>query len=267
MIKKIRSTINVKTIKRKFLCYHVKVASRVKTGYNRHMKLSILIPAYNEERYIEQIISEIKAVDLSSLGITQKEVILIDDGSTDLTVKKATSLMPSIKVIHHIKNQGKGAALSSGMPHATGDIILIQDADLEYHPSEYPTLLKPMILGNEDVVYGSRFLSRPRPKNMRLPYFIANKMGIFLINLMNGTSLTDPMTCFKFFKRRALQGMQLTCRGFGTDAELTVKITKRGYKIKEVAIPYEARTFKEGKKCYPQCSLNILWSIIKFSLK
>ncbi|MFH1854168.1 MAG: glycosyltransferase family 2 protein [Candidatus Omnitrophota bacterium] len=227
------------------------------------MKITILIPAYNEEHYIGQIISEIKSVDLSSLGITQKEVIIIDDGSTDKTVEKAVSVMPSVKVIHHIKNQGKGAALSSGIPRATGDIILIQDADLEYRPSEYPTLLKPIVTENADVVYGSRFLGRPRPQNMRLAYFIANKLGIFLINLLYGINLTDPMTCFKVFKKHTLEGIQLTFKGFGTDAELTAKIAKHGYKIKEVAIPYKARTFKEGKKCYPHCSLNILWSIIR----
>lgn len=229
------------------------------------MKISILIPAYNEEQYIEHIMSEIKSVDLSPLGIKQKEVIIIDDGSSDRTVQKAVSIMPSAKVIHHIKNQGKGAALSSGIPRATGDIILIQDADLEYSPSQYPALLKPIILENADVVYGSRFLGRPRPRNMRLAYFVANKLGIFLINLFYGLHITDPMTCFKVFKRQVMEGIRLTCKGFGIDTELTAKITRRGYKIKEVAIPYKARTFKEGKKCYPHCSLNILWSIIKYS--
>lgn len=230
------------------------------------MKISILIPAYNEELYIQQIMGEIKSIDLVPLGISEKEILLINDGSTDKTVEKAVSVIPSTKVIHHSKNQGKGAALSSGLQHATGDIILIQDADMEYSPTLYPILLEPILKENVDVVYGSRFLGRSRPGNMKLPYFLANKMGTLLINLMNGIYLTDPMTCFKVFKRHVIEGMALTSKGFGTDAELTAKVTKRGFKIKEVAIPYKARTFKEGKKCYPHCSLNILWSIIKYSL-
>ena len=229
------------------------------------MKISILIPAYNEELFIQRIMSEIKSTDLAPLGISEKEILLINDGSTDKTVEKAMSIMPAIKVIHHAQNQGKGAALSSGLKHATGDIIIIQDADLEYSPALYPLLLEPILKNNADVVYGSRFLGRPRPKGMRSPYFLANKLGTMLTNLMNGTHLTDPMTCFKVFRRSVIEGMELTFKGFGTDAELNAKITRRGFKIKEVAIPYKARTFKEGKKCYPHCSLNILWSIIKNS--
>ena len=230
------------------------------------MKLSILIPAYNEELSIQEIMSEIRSLDLSRLEILEKEIILINDGSTDKTVEKALKVIPDIKVIHHIKNQGKGAALTSGMPHATGDIIIIQDADLEYRPSLYPALLKPIIEGNADIVYGSRFLQKPHPENMRMSYFLANRLGRFFVNFLNGLHLTDPMTCFKVFRKKTLEGIKLTCKGFGTDVELTAKVTKKGFKIKEVAVPYKARTFKEGKKFHPSCSLNVLWSLLKHSL-
>lgn len=231
----------------------------------KDVRLSILIPAYNEELSIQEVMSEIKSVDLSRAGISEKEIILIDDGSTDRTVEKATSVIPDTKVVHHTKNLGKGAALISGIPHATGDIILIQDADLEYSPSLYPILLRPIIEENADIVYGSRFLCRRHPENMRQSYFLANLFGTFLVNILNGIHLTDPMTCFKVFRKNTLEGIKLTCKGFGTDAELTAKVTKRGFKIKEVSIPYKARTFKEGKKFHPFCSLNVLWSIIKDS--
>ena len=230
------------------------------------MKLSILIPAYNEELSIQKVLMEIKAVNLSSCGISEKEIILIDDGSTDKTVEKVHSSMPNVKVIHHIKNKGKGASLASGIPQATGDIILIQDADLEYSPSLYPSLLKPIIEKKTDIVYGSRFLHKGHPQDMRFSYFIANRIGTFLVNVLNRIHLTDPMTCFKIFRRRALEGIKLTCKGFGTDSELTSKVTKRGFLIKEVAIPYKARTFKEGKKFHPICSLNVLWAIIRYSI-
>ena len=230
------------------------------------MKLSILIPAYNEEASVQTIMREIKALDLSSCGISEKEIILINDGSTDKTVEKATAVIPDTKVIHHVKNQGKGAALSSGIPHATGDIILIQDADLEYSPSLYPLLLKPITQDNADIVYGSRFFNNKHPEKMRLAYSLANRFGTGLTNLLYGTRLTDAMTCFKVFKKHTLEGIKLTCKGFGTDTELTAKVSKKGFKIKEVAIPYKARTFKEGKKFHPLCSLNVLWSILKYSL-
>ncbi len=230
------------------------------------MKLSILIPAYNEEGSIQQIIREIISVDLSSCNINQKEIILIDDGSTDKTVDKATSAFPRIKVIHHLKKQGKGAALASGIPEASGDIIIVQDADLEYSPNLYPSLLNPIIQGKADIVYGSRFLHNAHPENMRMLYFLANQFGTLLINTLNGLHLTDPQTCLKVFKKNTLAGIDLACKGFGIDSELTIKVSKKGFKIKEVAIPYKARTFKEGKKFYPLCSLNVLQSITRFSL-
>lgn len=230
------------------------------------MKLSILIPAYNEERSISQVMQEIKSLNLISCGISEKEVILIDDGSTDMTVEKATAVMPSARVIRHVKNQGKGAGLISGIAHATGDVIIIQDADLEYSPSLYPALLKPVTQENVDVVYGSRFLANPHPVGMKMSYFLANRFGNFLTNILCKTSLTDCMTCFKIFKKHALKGVTLECKGFGIESELTAKISKAGFKIKEVAIPYKARTFKEGKKFKRIYSLGVLWAVIKYSL-
>ncbi|MBU1006274.1 MAG: glycosyltransferase family 2 protein [Candidatus Omnitrophica bacterium] len=230
------------------------------------MKLTILIPAYNESLSIETIMREIKALDLSSCGITKREIILIDDASTDGTVKKATSVIPETKVIYHSKNQGKGAALATGLPHTTGDIILIQDADLEYRPSLYPALLRPMVEQNADIVYGSRFLGIKRPKDMKTPYYLANLFGTWLTNKLLKTSLTDSMTCFKLFKKEVLSGVKLKTKGFGADAELTAKAVKKGFKITEVAIPYKARTFKEGKKYRPILSIFVLWSIIKYGI-
>jgi len=230
------------------------------------MKLSILIPAYNEESSIAQVMQEIKLLNLASCSVSEKEIILIDDGSTDKTVEKATSVIPPTRVIRHVKNQGKGASLISGIAHATGDIIIIQDADLEYSPSLYPSLLKPIIEENIDVVYGSRFLANPHPAGMKMSYFLANRFGNFLTNMLCKTSLTDCMTCFKVFKKHVLNGAALKSRGFGIEPELTAKISKAGFKIKEVAIPYKARTFKEGKKFKRIYSLGVLWDIIKYSL-
>ncbi len=231
------------------------------------LKLSILIAAYNEEQSIRGVLQEIKDLNLSSCNISEKEIILIDDGSTDKTVEKALSIMPNIKVIHHIKNRGKGASLASGIVYATGNIILIQDADPEYKPSLYPLLLAPIVWGEADIVYGSRFLDKKRPDDMKLAYFLANRFGSMLMNLLNGIHLTDGMTCFKVFKKHTLKGVTITSKGFGADAaELTAKVTKKGFKIKEVPIPYKARTFKEGKKFHPINSLNVLWAILKYSL-
>jgi len=230
------------------------------------MKLSILIPAYNEEGSIAQIMREIKALDLSSCGVSEKELILIDDGSTDKTVEKATAVIPATRVIRHVKNQGKGAALISGIAHATGDAIIIQDADLEYSPSLYPSLLKPIIEENMDIVYGSRFLAQPHPAGMKMSYFLANRFGNFLTNILCNTALTDCMTCFKVFKKHTLRDIVLESRGFGIEPELTAKVSKRGFKIKEVPIPYKARTFKEGKKFKRIHSVGVLWAIIKYSL-
>ena len=234
------------------------------SGISKGVRLSILIAAYNEEGSICKVLSEIKNVDLSSCGISEKEVILIDDGSTDKTVENARSMFPDVKIIHHTNNKGKGAALASGILHGTGDIVLIQDADLEYSPILYPLLLKPIVRERADIVYGSRFLDKRHPEGMRFLYFLANIVGTLLTNLLYGVHLTDPMTCFKVFSKYALKDIELTSKGFGVDAELTAKTSRKGFKIMEVAIPYRARSFTEGKKFHPACSLDVLLAIIKY---
>lgn len=231
------------------------------------MKLSILIPAYNEERSIAEVIRQMRSIELSHLGISEKEIILINDGSCDKTVEKAMSRSPVIQVVNHIKNQGKGASIISGIKYATGDIIIIQDADLEYSPYFYPQLLKPIIEENLDIVYGSRFLKQGHPDKMRMSYFLANRFGTSLVNILCGSHLTDVMTCLKVFRIDALKKLNLLSKDFGIDAELTIKAIKAGYRIKEIPITYKARTFKEGKKFKPIYSLGVLWAILYYSTR
>lgn len=231
------------------------------------MKLSILIPAYNEERSIAEVIRQVRSIELSHLGISEKEIILINDGSRDKTVEKAMSRSPAIQVVNHIKNQGKGASVISGIKYATGDIIIIQDADLEYSPCFYPQLLKPIIEENLDIVYGSRFSKQGHPDKMRMSYFLANRFGTSLVNILCGSHLTDVMTCLKVFRIDALKKLNLLSKDFGIDAELTIKAIKAGYRIKEIPITYKARTFKEGKKFKPIYSLGVLWTILYYSTR
>ena len=242
------------------------------------MKLSIIIPAYNEESTIEEIISKVQAVPLP--GGISREIVIVNDGSKDRTADilsrfsgqapPVAVLMPDTHrssgqaevVIVHQSNQGKTAALLTGFKNATGDILLVQDADLEYDPYQYSKLLQPILDGRAEVVYGSRFLGRidgMEPINRW-----ANKISNRTFSFLYGVDLTDINTCYKVFTRRVLEGMVLTSRNFAFETEFTVKLLSRGYTIKEVAIDYTARTRKAGKKIKWSTALEMFWPIIKY---
>jgi len=225
------------------------------------MKLSIVIPAHNEESTIEEIISKVQAVSLP--GGISREIVIVNDGSKDRTADILSRFSGQVDmVIVHQSNQGKTAALLTGFKNATGDILLIQDADLEYDPHQYPKLLQPILEGRTEVVYGSRFLGRidgMEPINR-----CANKISNWTFSFLYGVDLTDINTCYKVFTRRVWEGMVITSRNFAFETEFTVKLFSRGYTIKEVPIDYTARSRKAGKKIKWSTALEMFWPIIKY---
>lgn len=225
------------------------------------MKLSIIIPVYNEKKTISEIVKRVMAVKIS--GIT-KEMIIVDDESTDGTreiLSKIKKLKPDFKIIYHEKNQGKGAAVRTGLSAATGDYIIIQDADLEYDPNDIPRLLKPIQEGKAIVVYGSRFTGEHR--NMFFWHMMGNKFLSFATNLLYNTTLSDMEVCYKLFTKKALQGVRLQENRWGFDPEITSKVLKKGIRIYEVPISYTGREFYEGKKIGWKDSFRILWVLLK----
>lgn len=228
------------------------------------MMLSILIPAYGEERTIAEVLRRISKIDTETLGF-EKEIIVCDDGSTDGTVAEIEKMMAEderIKLVQHPANRGKGAAIRTALEVAEGDYCLIQDADLEYEVSDYPALLEAISAGAE-VVYGSRFLERRWPEGMKFPNFVANRMLAHTANLLYGMHITDEATCFKVFETELLRSLDLECEGFEFCAEVTAKLGKRKVPIQEVPIQYTARAIEEGKKVQWTDGFEAIWVLLR----
>jgi len=232
------------------------------------MKLSIIIPVFNERKTIPAVLAAIRKVDLP----LEKEVILIDDGSTDGSREILKALGDDYKIILSDKNMGKGASVRKGFQSATGDIVLIQDADMEYNPQDYHNLIKPIIGGEADVVYGSRFFgdSEASQRNeivYRRGYLFSRALN-WLSNILSGVRLSDMYTCYKIFSRNAINRIcpRLVSEKFGIDPELTAWAAKFDFKIKEVPISYKGRTYKEGKKINWKDGLAAIWHIFRFNI-
>jgi glycosyltransferase involved in cell wall biosynthesis len=238
---------------------------------NPHIStLSIVIPAYNEEKTIHLILDKVRDVQIVD-GI-KKEVIIVNDCSKDGTegaIRRYMDANPALNIQYrsHAVNQGKGAALHTGIREATGDFIIIQDADLEYDPEEYNVLLKPVISGFADVVYGSRFMGGNPHRRLFFWHSIGNKGLTFLSNMFTNLNLTDMETCYKLFRRDIVQGLKLKEKRFGFEPEVTAKIARiKGIRIYEVGISYYGRTFDEGKKIGMKDAFRALYCIIKYNI-
>ena len=230
------------------------------------MTVSIVIPAYNEEQTIEAIIRKVEAVPLDGLV---KEIIVVDDCSTDRTRERLNAFGSRIRVIHHPRNAGKGAAVRSGFAAATGDVFLIQDADLEYDPSDYPRLIAPILRGEADAVIGSRFLlEQPhfftRQGQPFFSHYLGNVLIIWLTNLLYGWRATDYEGCYKAFSRAVIQQTPLESNGFEFDNELVCKLLRRRRRIVEVPIHYDPRVYGEGKKIRWQHGIRMVWAVLKW---
>ncbi len=226
------------------------------------MKISVVIPCYNEVKLIETVIQAVKDAPFAD-----KEIIIVDDASSDGTTEKLREIETLVsRVIYHPVNQGKGAALRTGIAAATGDFIIIQDADLEYNPQEYPVLMEPMLDGRADVVYGSRFMGgRPH----RVVYFwhmVGNRFLTLLSNIFTNINLTDMETCYKVFRREIIQSIELKENRFGFEPEVTAKVAKLRCRIYEVGISYSGRTYSEGKKINWRDGVSAIRCILQYNL-
>ena len=223
------------------------------------MNLSVIIPVYNEVQNIREILKRVQATGLAW------EILIVDDGSTDGTRDILAELdgTDQIRVVLHEQNQGKGAAVRTGFSEAKGDIFLIQDADLEYDPRDYPNILKPIEEGNADVVYGSRFLGGPRRSTMFL-HMIANKLLTLATNILYNTILTDMETGYKVFRREVLDGITIHSNSFNFEPEFTAKILKKKVRIFEVPIAFNPRDYSDGKKIKFHDAFEAIWALIKY---
>ena len=224
------------------------------------MKLSVVIPVYNEVGTIKEIVRRVQAVAL------EKEIVIVDDYSTDGTrehLREISQNHGNVNVLYHDHNQGKGAALRTGFHALTGDIVVIQDADLEYDPTQYPLLLEPILDGRADVVYGSRFLGGPH-RVLFFWHYVGNKLLTLLSNMLTNLNLTDMETCYKVFKKEVLHEIELKSNRFGFEPEFTAKVAKKDYRIYETPITYSGRTYAEGKKIGWKDGVKAVFAILWF---
>jgi glycosyltransferase involved in cell wall biosynthesis len=228
--------------------------------------LSIVIPVFNERQTIRHIVEAVLAVPLGGMA---KELVVVNDCSTDGTRDELVTLAteyPGVRVLHHEQNQGKGAALRTGFGAATGDIVLVQDADLEYDPRDYPKLIQPILEGKADVVFGSRFVGGESHRVLYFWHSLGNKFLTLLSNMFTDLNLTDMETCYKVFRRDVLVGLTVQENRFGFEPEITAKIAKLGCRVYEVGISYAGRTYNEGKKIGWRDGVRAIWCIAKYNL-
>lgn len=228
------------------------------------MKLSVVVPVYNEKNTIKEIINRVNNVNI------EKEIIIVDDGSSDGTrevLKEIENTQDNIIIIFHDNNKGKGAALRTGFKATTGDVVVVQDADLEYNPQEYHKLLKPILDGRADVVFGSRFLGSEEHRVLLFWHYVGNKFLTLLSNMFTNLNLTDMETCYKMFKREIIERIEIEEDRFGFEPEITTKVAKMGCRIYEVSISYSGRDYSEGKKIGWKDGLHALWCIFKYGIK
>ena len=228
------------------------------------MKISIVIPCFNEANTIEYLVQAVLSAPL-----TNREIIIVDDYSTDSTREILRTKIDGLvdKIIYHESNQGKGAALRTGFSNVTGDVVIIQDADLEYNPQEYPELLKPILDGKADVVYGSRFQGGKEHRVIYFWHYKGNQFLTLLSNMFTNLNLTDMETCYKAFRIDILKKIKIQENRFGFEPEITAKIAQLGCRIYEVGISYSGRTYDEGKKNSWKNGLRAIWCILKYNFK
>ncbi len=232
------------------------------------MKLSILMPVYNEKRWIERVVAKVLSQQIP--GVSQRELIIVDDGSTDGTaqiVRRLAEQFPEeIVTVFHERNCGKGAAVRTAVDKMTGEVCLVQDADLEYDPSDYGLLLEPILSGRADCVFGSRFTGTQPKRVLFFWHYLGNKVLTLLSNVLTNINLTDVETCYKAFRSDLLKSIPLRCDRFGFEPEITAKVVQRRARIYEVGINYNGRTYAEGKKITWRDGLQALAVVVKYRL-
>lgn len=227
------------------------------------MKVSVVIPCFNERKTIEQLVKAVRSSPIQNI-----EIIVVDDGSTDGTIDVLKEKVAGLanQIIYQPANRGKGAALRTGFAAATGDIILVQDADLEYSPSDYPALLQPIFSGSADVVFGSRFLGGRPHRVLYFWHMVGNRFLTLLSNMFTNLNLTDLETCYKAFRAPLLKNLDLREQGFGFEPEITAKLAKTRCRIYEVGISYSGRTYEEGKKVNWKDGFRAIYAIVRYNL-